>query len=100
MCSEVPGVVTGKLEATRSTNSKVSHSVDGASDFVWAIRLAKISKGILDTTWTPETYSRGATFGMKEHRAKIQDILSEEGVEATEIVPTNRGGALILQGVK
>ncbi|KAK7993443.1 EF-hand [Apiospora arundinis] len=96
---ELPTIATAELEAACSTSSTLSHSVDGASDFIWAIRLAKISRGILDSTWTPRTLSKGATFGMKEHRVQIQTILAEEGLEATEIVQTSDGG-LVFQGAE
>ncbi|KAK3385681.1 hypothetical protein B0H63DRAFT_186496 [Podospora didyma] len=49
-----------------SSESRVTMSQDAMSDFVWAVRLAKISKGVFDRTWSHSThYSEGAAFGLE-----------------------------------
>jgi hypothetical protein len=36
------------------------------NDFVWAVRLAKIHKGIFHKDWSVSTYTKRATFGAGE----------------------------------
>jgi hypothetical protein len=68
--------------STENTVSSISSTAQQTTDFVWAVRLAKISKGFLDRKWTHDVFSRGATFGlgqdmkMGEH---IVEALEEEG---------------------
>ncbi|KAK9853516.1 hypothetical protein MYU51_006701 [Penicillium brevicompactum] len=76
-----------KLELQRERG--ISSTTKMTSDFVWAIRLAKISKGILDRTWSHVTYSSGATFGLdddgsKEEAHQIVNNLKVEGFEGFE----------------
>jgi hypothetical protein len=48
---------------------------------VWAIRLAKISKGLLNREWSHETFSEGATFGLGEGVKQGEQILKALGSE-------------------
>ena len=59
------------------------------TDFVWAVRLVKISKGLIDRQWSHETFSSGATFGLDdeaEEGQQIVDALQGEGLEGLEKV--------------
>lgn len=45
----------------------------GASDFVWALRLTKISKGSFGKDWEMETFSKGATYSLgKEEERRVR----------------------------
>lgn len=59
------------------------------SDFVWAIRLAKISKGVLDRKWSHATFSKGASFGVNDGEDlgdQLVEALAEEGIKGIEKV--------------
>ena len=49
-------------------------------DFVWAVRLARIHKGILHRDWSVSTYTKRATFNAEEDEVDVAAVLSNEGV--------------------
>ncbi|KIM96503.1 hypothetical protein OIDMADRAFT_170236 [Oidiodendron maius Zn] len=72
-----------------SSEGCISSSAQKVTDFVWAIRLAKISKGLLNREWFHETFSEGATFGLGEEVNQGQQILKaleSEGLQGFERV--------------
>lgn len=62
------------------------------SDFIWAIRVAKISKGVFDSKWSVKTFSKGATFGTEQTLHSVENVLSEEGIKAAEKIVASDGG--------
>ncbi|KAK1639236.1 hypothetical protein BDP81DRAFT_423753, partial [Colletotrichum phormii] len=84
--SEVPlGIAETGLQGGFSKDKALVSSAKRTTDFVWAVRLAKISKGLLDWKWSWETLSRGATFGRTTDDAEvggqIAKALRDEGLE-------------------
>jgi hypothetical protein len=72
-----------------SKETEFSSDAQQTSDFVWAVRLSKISKGLIDRRWAHETLFKGATFGMDDEVDKGQqiiDALQSEGLEWLEKV--------------
>ncbi|KXH67323.1 hypothetical protein CSAL01_13264 [Colletotrichum salicis] len=71
-----------------SSEDKISMSGDTVSDFVWAVRLAKIRKGLLDKTWDYETHSKGATYSLDsgDRLAEMKEILHNEGIADERII--------------
>ncbi|KAH7311133.1 hypothetical protein BKA65DRAFT_363106, partial [Rhexocercosporidium sp. MPI-PUGE-AT-0058] len=59
---DVPGIVEAAIDLGSNNDETISKTATKATDFVWAIRLAKISNGWLDREWDWETFSKGATF--------------------------------------
>ncbi|WYZ41191.1 hypothetical protein EsH8_V_000086 [Colletotrichum jinshuiense] len=89
MGSGYSGVVDAAVRADVSKESEVSISAQSVSDFVWSVRLAKISrKGIFDRRWHFETFSDGATYGTESEDAPdtIMKCLLQEGIEKDNIV--------------
>ncbi|KAH9243275.1 hypothetical protein K456DRAFT_1880681 [Colletotrichum gloeosporioides 23] len=90
-----PGVVLASIaEFGGQIGSSQSHSMSSSAhqttDFVWAVRLAKISKGLIDRKWTHKTLSRGATFGLDDvdSGGTAAEALRQEGLRidpSTEI---------------
>ncbi|PHH68808.1 hypothetical protein CDD82_262 [Ophiocordyceps australis] len=68
-----------------SSDKSTSISVKYVNDFVWALRLSKITKGLIDKTWSHKTYSRGATFDMNASEPDVKSILLSEGLTDCEI---------------
>jgi hypothetical protein len=77
------------MDVSVSSESGISSTGQMATDFVWALRLAKISKGFIDKEWSHETFSKGATFSLDdeaEHGKQIIEALEAEGLEGLEKV--------------
>ncbi|VUC25254.1 unnamed protein product [Clonostachys rosea] len=73
---DMASVVKLELDASTSRTTSTSVSTEKASDFVWAIRLAKISKeGVFDRRWSCSTLSKGATFSGHSKISKHQELL-------------------------
>lgn len=70
-----------------SDKVELSTAARKTTDFVWAVRLAKISKGFIDRQWSHKTFSSGSTFGLHDEVDKgqqITDALQREGIEGFE----------------
>ncbi|TGJ86466.1 hypothetical protein E0Z10_g2277, partial [Xylaria hypoxylon] len=64
----------GKFDVSRRKEFSSSHEVD---DFIFAIRVAKVKKGLLDRAWSWVTLSDGATFGVDESFEKVNSIKAQ-----------------------
>lgn len=73
------------IPSVRAEQSNFSESEE-LTDFVWALRLARIEKGVLDSSWSQETYSKGATFEAGAPRINIPNLLAEDGLTEVEII--------------
>ena len=85
--SEVPTIAEVGIDVKVPNETEVSSIARKTTDFVWAVRLAKISKGLIDRHWSHETFSIGATFGLDNEAEKgqlIVDALQGEGLEGVE----------------
>lgn len=71
-----------------SNETEVLSDAQKSTDFVWAVRLAKISKGLFDRKWWPETVSDGATFGLDieaDEGQQVVDALQAEGLRVADV---------------
>lgn len=87
-CSEIPTLVDVGFNINMEKDEEVSTNAHKTSDFVWAVRLAKISKGLIDRKWSLESVSSGATFGLDDGSDRSQliiDSVKAEGFESIEI---------------
>ncbi|UKZ56270.1 hypothetical protein TrVGV298_010104 [Trichoderma virens] len=67
------------------------------SDFVWAIRLAKIHKGFLMTDWSMGPYTRRATFGQEgEQQVDVGAVVEGEGLSSFQVVEDDDLGEAIV----
>ncbi|KFY92628.1 hypothetical protein V500_04125 [Pseudogymnoascus sp. VKM F-4518 (FW-2643)] len=76
--AEVAETAGGSARAAFREKKKAKVSYKEASDFVWAVRLHKISKNLFASDTTDETYTKGATFARSK---KAENIPLEAGVE-------------------
>ena len=82
--------------------AREAHNTSSAqklTDFVWAVRLAKISKGILDRQWTHETVASGATFDVNDGETsadKVARILEKNGLGSLSVPKFDVGGDLFI----
>ncbi|KAH7186195.1 uncharacterized protein B0J16DRAFT_400187 [Fusarium flagelliforme] len=82
---EIPGIAT--FTATANLNREASQKSSGTytGDFIWAIRLAKVHKGLLMRHWSVAVHTERATFNSEEGDADIEGALKEEGLEGFQI---------------
>lgn len=92
LASNVADAASAGIAANKSDNKSTSMSSQKSSDFVWAVRLAKVWKGSTSKNWEFRTVSKGATFAMDDERSWRQDIqetlsqeLGESGYEILEL---------------
>jgi hypothetical protein len=77
------------MDVSVSSETGSSSTGQKATDFVWALRLAKISKGFIDKEWSHQTFSKGATFGLDDEAGRgnqIVQTLEAEGLKGLEEV--------------
>ncbi|KAH6886997.1 hypothetical protein B0T10DRAFT_539197 [Thelonectria olida] len=89
----VSGVSELKADVNFNYETGTSTTTQKRSDFVWAIRLAKISKGVLDRQWSHATLSKGASFGVNEEEDQGDSLvkaLENEGLEGIEKVTVGK----------
>ncbi|KAF5963527.1 hypothetical protein FCOIX_13805 [Fusarium coicis] len=82
----VAGIAEASVEGGFSSETSSSIAAKHTHDFVWAVRLSKITKGLFDKKWSKKTYSRGATFGMKQSETDIESTLADEGATISEVL--------------
>jgi len=84
---DVEAVAGGNLEAHHSHNkgSVISSEIQG--DTIWAVRFAKVHKGLLSPKWQQTEETIGAALdGQAEQEEKVEEVLSHEGIADFEIV--------------
>lgn len=84
---DLPLVAT--IRATATTHRIASQKTSGEhpGDFVWAIRVAKISRGFLMKDWTIAPYSTRATWSTTvEDEVDVEAVLRGEGLEGFQVV--------------
>jgi hypothetical protein len=88
--------------ASASTNANVGHksarSTAGTHEgsFVFAIRLAKISKGWLRSQWSMMPTTKGTTFNNKAEEVDVAKVLSDEGFWAEVVEDREFGCAIVV----
>ncbi|KAL6230693.1 hypothetical protein BDW75DRAFT_234187 [Aspergillus navahoensis] len=75
----VAGIMEGELDLTVQKAEGAALAVGNSSDFVWAIRLTKISKDLLGPGFSIKTYVKGATYGLEDEK-DVGEVLAQEGV--------------------
>ncbi|CAJ0544346.1 Ff.00g035700.m01.CDS01 [Fusarium sp. VM40] len=84
---DLPLVAT--IRATATTHRIASQKTSGEhpGDFVWAIRVAKISRGFLMKDWTIAPYSTRATWSTAaEDEVDVEAVLRGEGLDSFKVV--------------
>lgn len=72
------------MEATGGVRYGHTQNAEGeVSDFVWAVRLAKVHKGILMSDWSVDPYTHKATFSVEEgEEVDVGKVVRSEGLGA------------------
>jgi len=98
---DVPNIVKVKLDASFTYNSETTISSETQGDRIWAIRLAKIHKGLLRPRWQQTEVTIGAALDGEEEEEKVGEVLRQEGIIDFKIVEaeTNDENFVIVTGV-
>ncbi|KJZ78278.1 hypothetical protein HIM_02316 [Hirsutella minnesotensis 3608] len=81
--------LAGTATATGKNDKKHLQEMGEAStsDFIWAVRLAKVHKGILMTDWSLDPYTNRATFGVGEgEEFDVALVISHEGLDDFAVI--------------
>jgi hypothetical protein len=67
---------------------KSSRVIEGThiDDFVWAVRFAKIHKGVFQRDWSVSTYTKRATFAVGQNEINVAAILTDEGIRDFTVI--------------
>ncbi|KAJ4009466.1 hypothetical protein NW752_009055 [Fusarium irregulare] len=83
---DVPALATLKATVNNNRASSQGSSGEYQGDFIWAIRLAKVHKGLLMSRWSVAAHSERATFTNGDGEADVEGALTGEGLEDFEII--------------
>lgn len=98
-CSDLSIAATGEATSKNTVAWEDKTKEDQVSDFVWAIRLAKVHKGILMTDWSIDPYTHRATFNMDNgQQIDVGAIVKNEGLDSFQVVEDDDlGEAIVLE---
>lgn len=76
-----------KLRGSRNDSTESNRSAEIQSDRVWAVRFAKIHKGLLRRRWMQTEETIGAALdGDDVEDEEVQEVLRHEGFQDVELV--------------
>jgi hypothetical protein len=87
--AELTGLAAAKLGFDIDSSAKQNVKFGAGSDFIWAVRLTKISKGLFSRTWGKETFKEGPIFNLGDDQAdplSTNEALAKEGLEMSDVV--------------
>ncbi|EXF80232.1 hypothetical protein CFIO01_11512 [Colletotrichum fioriniae PJ7] len=91
------GVADVGFNIDHSSENNLTLSSGHVSDFVWAVQVIKIRKGIMDPTWNREIYSKGSTFtDSGAALIEMKDTLRKEGVANKKMIAPGDGSEIFV----
>lgn len=91
--SDISSIATTNLDASRANKTETSNSAEIQGDRIWAVRFAKVHKGLLRSRWIQTEVTVGAALdGSEEEKEKVGDVLKNEGISDFGIVETTTEG--------
>ncbi|KAF4428916.1 hypothetical protein F53441_14029 [Fusarium austroafricanum] len=94
---DVPGVASAKLNASIKNSNETSKSVQVQGDRIWAVRFAKVHKGLLRPRWMQTEETVGAALdGKGQGDELVEEVLQHEEITDFEIaqLSTDRHGQM------
>ncbi|KAI8273796.1 Aminotransferase FUM8 [Colletotrichum sp. SAR 10_98] len=77
--ADLAGIASADIGTNNSRECETTIKAAEQSDFVWAVRLAKVHKGFLRTDWSIGPYTKKATFEDTDGKIDVESIVSAEG---------------------
>ncbi|PHH79272.1 hypothetical protein CDD80_5267 [Ophiocordyceps camponoti-rufipedis] len=95
--SNVPAAITAEATAELRRERPRTTEEKKMSDFVWAVRLAKVHKGTLMTDWSIDPFTRRATFGTGGgDEVDVGAVVLGEGVDEFVVVDDEEAGEAVV----
>lgn len=83
---DIPAAVNFKVGDMHKNSTETHKSAQVQSDRVWAVRFAKVHKGLLRRKWLQTEETAGAALdGDDEGEEQVQKVLEHEGLEKAEV---------------
>ncbi|KAG5762508.1 hypothetical protein H9Q72_009387 [Fusarium xylarioides] len=83
---DIPGIAKAKMTASVKSSDETTKSVQVQGDRIWAVRFAKVHKGLMRTRWMQTEETVGAALDWKvQDDEKVEDVLQHEGMTKFEI---------------
>lgn len=77
---DVPTIAGANAGLNHSSSNSTTIGGQHTTEFVWAVRLAKVHKGVLSTDWSVETFTEKATFSSGDEDVDVADVVHKEGI--------------------
>ncbi|PFH58533.1 hypothetical protein XA68_13556 [Ophiocordyceps unilateralis] len=95
--TNLPSVLTAEATAELKRERSRTTEEKDMSDFVWAVRLAKVHKGILMTDWSIDPFTRRATFGQGDgDEVDVVAVVKDEGLDEFKLVDDDEAGEAVV----
>ncbi|KAF5674769.1 hypothetical protein FCIRC_7634 [Fusarium circinatum] len=94
---DIPGIANAKVTASVKSSNETTKSAQVQGDRIWAVRFAKVHKGILRSRWMQTEETVGAALDWKaQDDEEVGDVLQHEEITNFEItqVATDRHGQI------
>lgn len=91
---DIPKMFNARIHGTHQhgTNINISDEIQG--DRIWAVRFAKVHKGVLCRRWMQTEETVGATLGKSEEEEEdVSQVLGYEAIKYAEIIDLKMAGA-------
>ncbi|KAF5572635.1 hypothetical protein FPCIR_14218 [Fusarium pseudocircinatum] len=95
---DIPGIANAKITASAKSSNETTKSTQIQGDRIWAVRFAKVHKGLMRSRWMQTEETVGAALDWKaQHDEKVEDVLRHEKISDFEIaqVTNDRHGQMI-----
>ncbi|KAF4957459.1 hypothetical protein FGADI_3095 [Fusarium gaditjirri] len=95
---DIPGIANAKLTASVKSSNEITKSTQVQGDRIWAVRFAKVHKGLMRSRWMQTEETIGAALDSKaQDNESVVEVLQHEEMTDFEIteVATDRHGQMI-----
>ncbi|KAG4295228.1 hypothetical protein FPRO06_01812 [Fusarium proliferatum] len=83
---DIPGIANAKFNASTRSSNETTKSAQVQGDRIWAVRFAKVHKGLMRSRWMQTEETVGAALDSKaQDDEKVEDVLRHEEITEFEI---------------
>lgn len=103
-CRDMPGFANAKVAVSVKSSNETTKSAQVQGDRIWAVRFAKVHKGLIRSRWMQTEETVGAALDWKaQHDEKVEDVLQHEEIRDFQIVAVandHHGQMIFVTGAK
>ncbi|KAF5962662.1 hypothetical protein FBULB1_13948 [Fusarium bulbicola] len=101
---DIPGIANAKITASAKSSNETTKSAQVQGDRIWAVRFAKVHKGLMRSRWMQTEETVGAALdGEAQHHEKVEDVLQQEEIgdfKIAQVVNDGHGQMLFVTGAE